>query len=80
MGGHSSKNRKEKTRKQIVLQMARQKIAEQLFNHRVKLYNYSYNCSYYDYIEWCKYQYYIDCNTGIRYESYNPPQYLAKTL
>jgi hypothetical protein len=72
MGGHSSKNRKEKLRKQFV---ARQQIAEQLFNHRIKLYSYSYNCSYYDYIEWCKYQYYIDCNTDIRYESYNPPQY-----
>ena len=73
MGGHSSKNRKEKARKQFV---ARQQIAIQLFNHRVKLYNYSYNCSYYEYIEWCKYQYYIDCNTNIRYKSYNPPQYI----
>ena len=75
MGGHSSKNRKEKNRQRIALQMFRQQEALKLFNFRVMSYSYSYNCTYYEYIEWCNYQYYIDCNTDIDYASYGMPQY-----
>ena len=75
MGGHSSKNRKEKIRQRIVLQMFRQEEALKLFNFRVMSYSYSYNCTYYEYIEWCNYQYYIDCNSNIDYASYGMPQY-----
>ena len=70
MGGHSSKNRKEKIRQHIALQMFRQQEALKLFNYRVRSYSYSYNCTYYEYIEWCNYQYYIDCNSDIDYASY----------
>jgi hypothetical protein len=77
MGGHSSKNRKEKIRQRIALQMFRQEEALKLFNYRVKSYSYSYNCTYYEYIEWCNSQYYIDCNIDIDYASYGygMPQY-----